>query len=226
MSTSPPLPAPLALGRIHRLLRPLRASLATLLSSLTLAESRLVPPRDGGKGKAREVDLDYANGNSSPFHSTLHQRKHKTSATYGTSKRGAVTAAAAAVGKEKQREESGPVDLRKSGLDEELVAKVGHLVKAFRNVLECAYGVDRRKSGADEPRDVTRVPSLVELMARRVGTDLEEVVGTDEEDSEGEMTTREEEEDVQRLVEEWYETVPPYTRRFAPLCGPDCSMIL
>ncbi|KAL8284046.1 hypothetical protein RQP46_005159 [Phenoliferia psychrophenolica] len=219
------LPPPLALPRIHRLLRPLRSSLGSLLTSLALAEARLLPSRDPtnkGKGKARprELDLDYGSRkslpSSSPFQSTQQRRakRHKTNATYG-SKRVVPLASkvqSAETRTATRREELAPVELRKCGLDEEAVAKVGHLVKAFRNVLECAYGVDRRASGGEDVVKRDKVPTLVELMARRVGSDVEEAVGGDPEGSETEMSTFEEEEDVTRLVEEWYEAVPPYAR--------------
>lgn len=212
------LPAPLALPRIHRLLRPLRTSLSTLLTSLTLAESRPLPaPARDLNGKSKAVDLDYGSvpprlkrpptttTSSSPFQHKA--KRHKTSARYGGSSRRPERK------EPRVRAESRPIDLARVGMGVESVGKVGHLVRAYRNCLECAYGVDRRASGGEQPKR-TGVVSLVESCARRVGEGVEDAVGAAVGDDEGaERSAFEDDEDQARLVDEWYEAVPPYARR-------------
>lgn len=242
-NTAAPLPPPLPLPRIHRLLRPLRATLSTLLLSLHAADARAGVPttrRDAkGKGKERaDLDLDYGSAanplkrkaapplvtSSSPFAtSRVKKQRHKATATYGSrrapvaSTSRASSSSALGVKAPRVRVVSAPVDLTVSGFDSETVGKITHLLKAYRNVLECVYGIDRRVSGVKEKAPRIGVVTLVESMARRVGWDIEDavrscLVGGDDGDDDASPPPALEEDETQ-LVDEWYEAVPSYVRR-------------
>ncbi|KAK4702563.1 hypothetical protein P7C70_g3657, partial [Phenoliferia sp. Uapishka_3] len=240
------LPPPLPLPRIQRLLRPLRTTLAALLPLLSSPASNptsrlsTIPPRRDStwKGKSRATDTDYRNNqgvarlrrppppqSSSPFQ--VGRRRHRTKKKYGAAKIGA-TAKTSANGNGREptpprakRKDCPPLDLVASGFDSETIVKIGHLVKAYRNVLECCYSPrSRRTSGEGEGGERSAgsgVVSLVESSARRVGWELEVAVKfLEEEEDEAHLESRgykmDEQSETMRLVEEWYEAVPPYAR--------------
>ena len=200
--------APLPLSRVHRLLRPLRSSLSSVQTSLSLASSRsndlLLHRPPPIKGKPRDlIDREYAEGqpNSSPFQST--KRRHQKTTTYGSR-------AAQSRAREPNKVVAAPVPLDPrsrllaAGLDAETVLKVFHLVRAFRNVLECVYG--QEKDAVKGSRDPS---SLVEIAAREVGWGIEDAVRS----CVDEAGRSEDEDDVTLLVDEWYEATPAYSRR-------------
>lgn len=217
--------APLPLSRVHRLLRPLRSSLSSVQTSLSLASSRsndlLLHRPPPIKGKPRDlIDREYAEGqpNSSPFQST--KRRHQKTTTYGSR-------AAQSRAREPNKVVAAPVPLDPrsrllaAGLDAETVLKVFHLVRAFRNVLECVYG--QEKDAVKGSRDPS---SLVEIAAREVGWGIEDAVRScvdeagrsedEDDDNEGRRKRAksfEVEDDVTLLVDEWYEATPAYSRR-------------
>lgn len=226
-------PVPLPLSRVHRLLRPLRSSLASVQASLSLASSRsndlllhrAPPPKskprdlvDGEYGVTGQLRKTDRQPSSSPFQST--KRRHQKTTTYGSK-------AAQSRAKEPQKAAPAlvPLDPRSrllaAGLDAETVLKVFHLVRAYRNVLECVYGLEKDAvKGSREPS------SLVEITAREVGWGIEDAVRScvdaagrsededvDHEDKGKRAKSQEEEEDVTLLVDEWYEATPAYSRR-------------
>lgn len=236
---------PLHLNRINRLIRPLRAILKSLTLSIDLEQSRSLAisqqPHQilNNKGKSKAVDQDY----DSPFNQTK-RKKHHAKSTYGNSKRGGSNQASGRAGTGSTASTSkiiASVDVRDrlkaGGLDEESTNKALLLFRCFKNVLEAVHGAGISFDGSSR-RGI--VPSLVEIVSKEVGWSIEDAVrnclmeaedARDDLDVENllssghyeEGTSRKkgsfgaEEEDENKLVSDWYETVPEYCRRLVKI---------
>lgn len=253
------------LTKIHRLIRPLRSSLAALLLQTSLAQTRendiaLQRPqakKEKGKGKAkvRDQDEDYgskaggkrpkhaiervrrekqrdagspvASGSSSPFHAAQSQRtRYKKTAKYGTKRAGSQLSGLGARAPSKTststRTSLPALDLRSrlldSQMDPEVVMKVLHVIKSYRNILEGVYGTEGEalNEGGFDESTAFRVPSLVEISAREIGQGIEEAVKDYlrelEEENDLNPQKVDLEEDATKLLDEWYEDTPPHCR--------------
>lgn len=185
--------APLELARVHRLIRPLRAALASLTTSTTQNPSRsstVFPRRNStsakGKGKALDQDGDYNAG--SPF---VHAKKKKPiKSTYGAKSRSRSQSQAGSVSTSASFEERptictsytdkpGSVSerLESAGIDRETRGKVLHLIKTYKNLLEACYPLsDSERTDRSTTRPAYRVPSLLDICAVEVGWSMEEAV--------------------------------------------------
>lgn len=231
----------LHLNRINRLIRPLRAILKSLTLSIDLEQSRslaiLQQPNQtiNKKGKNKAIDQDY----DSPFNQTK-RKKHHVKSTYGNSKKGGGNLANGRVGtgtKTSTGKTTTSSDvkerLKAAGLDEESTNKALLLFRCFKNVMEAVYGIGITFDGSSRSGIV---PSFVEIVSREVGWSIEDAVrnclmeaedarddldvdnlltsGHDEQEkSRRKDNVSAEEEDENKLVSDWYETVPEYCRR-------------
>ncbi|KAM0755090.1 hypothetical protein T439DRAFT_377466 [Meredithblackwellia eburnea MCA 4105] len=115
-------------------------------------------------------------------------------------------------------------------LDRSTHSKALHLAKCYNNVLECVYG-DKRRSretpGALHP-DARGLSSLVEIVARKIGAEVEEsvrtIIGEMEEEKET-MTSFDVEEERTKLVDELYESLPAYARGWMMVQHATCIII-
>ncbi|SCV67664.1 BQ2448_5275 [Microbotryum intermedium] len=105
---------------------------------------------------------------------------------------------------------------RLDGWEQDLVNKALHLIKTYSNILEAA-------ADADEEENPHRVPSLVEMMAREIGWNIEANVRSCREEEQSDSSEEEgvalrrkgeldEGDDETTLVDEWYDACPDYCR--------------
>jgi hypothetical protein len=204
---------PLPLARIRRLLRPLRSSLASLLASVALATIRSNDVALHCKRKGKEPALEDDADDASPFQA---KRRHLKTAQYGARGSKAQMQASAAP----KAPTGKPLDLRgrllAGGMDSEVVLRVVAVVQAYRNVLECVYGVEQKGKG--KGREDAYVASLLDICSREVGWGIEDSVRTCLDEAGGGVGTgMMENEDGQLLADEWYDACPSYCARWVPL---------
>ncbi|KDE04913.1 hypothetical protein MVLG_04670 [Microbotryum lychnidis-dioicae p1A1 Lamole] len=111
---------------------------------------------------------------------------------------------------------------RLDGWEHDLVNKALHLIKTYSNVLEAVADANDEEQ-EENPTRTRRVPSLVEMMAREIGWNIEANVRSCREEEQSDSSEEEgvalrrkgaldEGDDEATLVDDWYDACPDYCR--------------